>query len=457
MAHAGPDSLGYSVAHFEMSTHRSTAHALSNAFLAGQLETDELVDRGSHLLGRRWRWIRPLARRIVAEFGGKNRPRVVALAKFILADPGFSRATQKHELRLANPLGCTPTMCPTHEAESWPVPSICSIRELADWLKVTTSELDWFADLRLLEYKRQRQTLRHYRYRPLAKRYGQIRLIEAPKQRLKAHQRQIQMGILDNVPPHDAAHGFRHGRSIKTFAEPHTGKGVVIKIDLQDFFPSISLTRVQALFRTIGYPERVADALAGLCSNATPMDIWEGNGFRSADKDVRGVRRLYAQPHLPQGAPTSPAIANLCAYRLDCRLSGMAGAAGAVYTRYADDLAFSGDVDFARAAKRFQAHACATAMEEGFRVHHRKTRVMRRGVCQRLAGTIVNEHLNVPRKDFDRLKALLTNCIRFGADSQNRSNQVDFHAHLQGRVSFFASINPSRGHKLRKLFDQIQW
>ena len=123
IAHAGPDSLGYSVTHFRMSTYRTTAHALATAFLAGQLEADELVDRGSHLLGRRWRWIRPLARRIVASFGGKTRPRVATLTKFILADKGFSRATEKHELRLANLLGCTPTMCPNHRSKvhtSWP-------------------------------------------------------------------------------------------------------------------------------------------------------------------------------------------------------------------------------------------------------------------------------------------------------------------------------------------------
>ena len=125
------------------------------------------------------------------------------------------------------------------------------------------------------------------------------------------------------------------------------------------------------------------------------------------------MRWLYAKPHLPQGAPTSPSIANLCAYRLDCRLSALADTAGAIYTRYADDLAFSGDTDFARVAKRFQLHASATAMEEGFRVHHRKTRIMRRGVCQRLAGIILNEHPNLPRNDMDRLKATLMNCIRF--------------------------------------------
>jgi RNA-directed DNA polymerase len=89
---------------------------------------------------------------------------------------------------------------------------------------------------------------------------------------------------------------------------------------------------------------------------------------------------LYAHPHLPQGAPTSPALANLMGYRLDRRLSGLANSADAVYTRYADDLAFSGGAAFNRGVERFSAHAAAVALEEGFSVNHHKTRVMRQGV-----------------------------------------------------------------------------
>lgn len=449
--------MGHSVAHFEMSAYRNTASALANAFVAGEIETDQLVDRGSHLLGRRWRWMRPLARRVEARFGGRARPRIATLAKFLLADRGFSRAIKKHEICLANPLVSLPTMCPIQEAAAWSLPTIRSVGELADWLNVTISELDWFADLSLLGCKYQREAVRHYRYRPLTKRGGQIRLIEAPKPRLKAIQCQIHTGIVNNIPTHAAAHGFCRGRSILSFAEPHTRKSVVIKLDLQDFFPSISMARVQALFRTVGYPEQVADALAALCSNAAPMDIWDSDGSLSTDGNMRQVRWLYAEPHLPQGAPTSPPIANLCAYRLDCRLSALACTAGAVYTRYADDLAFSGDAEFARAANRFRFHACATVMEEGFRVHHRKTRIMKRGVCQRLAGIVVNQHLSIPRHDLDRLKATLTNCIRFGADTQNRSDHADFRGHINGRITFVESVNSNQGRKLRELFDQIEW
>lgn len=166
---------------------------------------------------------------------------------------------------------------------------------------------------------------------------------------------------------------------------------------------------------------------------------------------------MYAVPHLPQGAPTSPALANLCAYQIDCRLTGLARASGANYTRYADDLAFSGGEELERAVNRFSTQAAVILEEEGFRVHHRKTRVMRQGVRQRIAGLVVNEHANVPREEVDQLKAILTNCARRGPAGENRAGHPDFRAHLHGRVGFVEMIHPERGRKLRRLLDAIPW
>ena len=150
------------------------------------------------------------------------------------------------------------------------------------------------------------------------------------------------------------------------------------------------------------------------------------------------------------------ALANLCTYRVDCRLSGLAKSVGAEYTRYADDLAFSGGEDFEKHIDRFSTHVAALLMEEGFSVHFRKTRVMRRGVRQHLAGIIVNTHPNVIRADFDRLKATLANCARLGPESQNRDGNPDFRAQLEGRVSFVEMINPNKGRRLRALLDRIE-
>ncbi len=440
-----------------MRSHRAVTRALAATFLAGNLETEQLVARGSHLLGKRWRWLWPLARRVVQSFGISARPRLATLVEFLEHDQGYQRAQARYELQVANLLGANPTMCPIDQAVGWEVPQIVTAAELAEWFGVSPSELQWFADVKRFQKRQNCAPIRHYHYRALSKRFGQIRLIEAPKPRLKAIQRQILESILDQVPAHDAANGFRKGGSIRTFAEPHVDQQVVVKIDLQDFFPTISAGRVHAIFRTIGYPDRVADLLTGLCVNSVPWHAWDKRRFSVTDQCARQAVWRYAKPHLPQGAPTSPALANLCAYRLDCRLTGLAMSVDATYSRYADDLAISGGENLSRVARRFQIHVCATAMEEGFRVNHRKTRIMRQGVRQQIAGLVVNKRINLSRADRDALKATLTNCVRFGPDSQNRNAHADFRSHLHGKIAFVESINPQWGAKLRKLFDRIDW
>jgi hypothetical protein len=329
--------------------------------------------------------------------------------------------------------------------------------ELAEWLSLSATELEWFADLKALGYKLRNSKLQHYRYRILPKRSGGIRLTECPKPRLKELQRRILYGILDRIPVHGAVHGFVKRRSIATFAAPHTGKLALLRLDLQDFFPAFPAARVHALFRTLGYPEKVAELLGGICTNAVPRSVWNSRLPEIGVRQWSNARALYASPHLPQGAPTSPALANLMAYRLDCRLSGLAKSAGAVYTRYADDLAFSGGEEFARAVERFAAHAAAIALEEGFSVNHRKTRIMRQGVRQQIAGTVVNQKVNLRRRDLDLLEAILTNCVRLGPESQNRAAVPNFRAHLEGRIGFVSMISRAKGQRLRELFDAIEW
>src|SRR5690606_4261204 len=112
-------------------------------------------------------------------------------------------------LQLASPLATQATMCPIAAAQHWACPPICSAGELAEFLGVSNPELDWFADRQNRIVNTRRERLTHYRYRILSKRFGQIRLIESPKPRLKAIQRRILAAILDCVPPHSSAHGFR--------------------------------------------------------------------------------------------------------------------------------------------------------------------------------------------------------------------------------------------------------
>ena len=140
-------------------------------------------------------------------------------------------------------------------------------------------------------------------------------------------------------------------------------------------------------------------------------------------------------------------------------MAGLAKAAGSAtyHARYADDLAFSGGEEFERCVERFSIHVAVILQEEGFQVNHRKTRIMRRGVRQHLAGLVVNERVNIQRRDFDALKAVLTNCVRLGPESQNREGHPSYRAHLEGRVAFVESIHPGKGMRLRAILDPIVW
>jgi hypothetical protein len=110
-----------------------------------------------------------------------------------------------------------------------------------------------------------------------------------------------------------------------------------------------------------------------------------------------------------------------------------------------------------RGVERFAAHAAAIVWEEGFHVNHHKTRIMRQGVRQHLAGVVVNAKVQVARDDLKLLEAILTNCVRFGPESQNRERVADFRAHLQGRVGFVEMVNRTQGQGLRALLGNIQW
>jgi len=342
----------------------------------------------------------------------------------------------------------------------WPVPQLDTVEDLAGWLGLTAGELDWFADRRGWERTAGDERLRHYRGSWQRKHGGGLRLIESPKWRLKLLQRRLLDTLLEPIPPHEAAHGFRRGRSVTSLAAPHVGRHVVIHLDLEAFFAAVTGARTYGIFRTAGYAEPVAHALTALMTTVTSLAVGQAapSPTASTDLDARfRLGRALAVPHLPQGAPSSPALANLAAYRLDRRLAGLASSWGARYTRYADDLAFSGDRDLRRAASTFTALVRQVVADEGFRLHARKTTVTGPGRRQQLAGIVVNQRATIARSEVDRLRATLHNATRTGPQAQNRSGHRDYRGHLLGRVTWVESVDPARGARLRAEFELIQW
>jgi retron-type reverse transcriptase len=158
---------------------------------------------------------------------------------------------------------------------------------------------------------------------------------------------------------------------------------------------------------------------------------------------------------LPQGACTSPALSNQVARRLDQRLLGLANKLGLCYTRYADDLTFSGDESLQGRVGYLMARVRHIAEEEGYRVNDKKSRVLRRNTAQMVTGLVVNERPSVRRRELRRLRAILHRARTEGLERQNREGQPNFLAWLQGKIAYVRMARPDIGAKLHAQLQQL--
>jgi hypothetical protein len=442
-----------------MPSRRLIAQELAASLLSGAWAPRPLEARALNYLGRSTkRWQRRLVADVLDAASAGYPPSPVVLTRRLLESQYFERAAAVVlRQQIPPPLVLDPpAFAPAPAFAAMHPPRLEAPGDVAAWLGLPMTRLDWLADGKRQHGRTNIPILQHYHYRFSPKRSGgPPRLIEAPKAQLKAIQRRILTEILDLTPPHPDAHGFVRGRSCISGAHVHAGEHIVICADLKDFFPSISARRIHGLFRSFGYPTAVARLLTGLCTTCTPQSV-----FERLPKEQRHdwrARKMLGVPHLAQGAPTSPALANLCAWRFDQRCAGLARALGGRYTCYADDLTFSGDASFARRTRALLAALGEIAVEEGFALNAAKTRIMRRSGAQRVTGVVVNEHVNVSRASYDELKAILHNCCTRGPGAENRERRADFRAHLDGRIGWVEQVNPARGAKPRAAFDAIAW
>jgi RNA-directed DNA polymerase len=312
------------------------------------------------------------------------------------------------------------------------LPALADVQALAKALALTIPRLRW------LVYHREVDSGTHYHRWTVPKRDGGARLISAPKPDLKRAQAWIARTITEHLPVHGAAHGFLGGRSTVTNATVHSGADVVIKLDLREFYPSITFPRVKGVFRKAGYGEQVATVLALLCTESPREELMiDGKTYHVAV----GPRSL------PQGAPTSPSITNTLALRLDTRLAGLARKLGVRYTRYADDLTFSGHGgDGAPVGKLIDA-VRRIAADEGFAVHEKKTRIMRAGRRQKVTGLVVNRAgkgaqapaVRVPRSLVRQLRAAIHN------RENGRPGKGESLAVLRGWAAYVHMTDPVKG------------
>ncbi|MEO8700926.1 MAG: reverse transcriptase domain-containing protein [Kofleriaceae bacterium] len=328
------------------------------------------------------------------------------------------------------------------------LPKLDGVDALAKALGLSVPRLRW------LSYHREVDTGTHYVRWHVPKRDGSQRMISAPKPELKAVQRWITREVTEHLPVHGAAHGFIKGRSILTNAIVHARARVIVKLDIKGFYPTVTMRRVKGLLRRAGLGEQVA-TLMSLLATESPREEVETHGKKHYV--------AIAPRSLPQGAPTSPSITNALCLRLDCRLSGLARKLGCRYTRYADDLTFSWhgspDPDVDRKKKSgvgaLLRGVGTIVRSEGFEIHGKKTRVMRKGARQKVTGLIVNEaaagvpSVRVPRKTIRHLRAAIKN-RELGRPGKGESLEQ-----LKGMAAFVMMCDRAKGSAFMERIDKL--
>lgn len=256
----------------------------------------------------------------------------------------------------------------------------------------------------------------HYRSFRLKKRNGGFREILAPYPALLEMQYWIYNNILKKIPVSSYSHGFVAKKSIITNAKIHLNQKELLKLDLKDFFPSININRIIYVFKSLGYSNQVAFYLASLCS-------YDGS--------------------LPQGAPTSPYLSNIIAKQLDKRLISLSKQYKLRYTRYADDLTFSGTLIPAKLIE----YISEIVNSEGFTVNQGKTRLYKNGGKRIVTGiSVVGQELKIPKEYKRNLRQELHFIIKYGYEShvkKKKIRKINYLEILLGKVNFWLNVEPS--------------
>ncbi len=253
------------------------------------------------------------------------------------------------------------------------------------------------------------------------------RKICSPHKNLKKVQQIILSRILYKKSVHNNAFGFIPKKSIQNHARKHISQNLILNIDIHDFFPSITTKRIYGVFKSMNYTNKISHILTELCT-------------------YEGI--------LPQGAPTSPYLSNLICRRLDLRLTGLAKKLSLEYSRYADDITFSGN----HINKKTYLLIKTIIREEGFRINKYKTRFLGIKSRQSVTGLIVNNKVSWGRKNYKKLKSQLFN-LTFGLPPELISEQDirKYKIRLLGKISIYKKVDISKWYILINLFYKIPW
>ena len=269
---------------------------------------------------------------------------------------------------------------------------------------------------------------KHYHKAKLPKKSGGYRNLSVPDEVLKAIQRQISEVLLIHMPVSRYAKAYRFGSSILRNAKHHVGKQVVLKLDILHFFDSIRYSTVKdKVFPEEIYAEPLRILLTMLC---------------------------YHKDALPQGAPSSPTITNIILYEFDELIGQWCRDQGIAYTRYCDDMTFSGNFDPAEVIRFVRLEL----KKMGFLLNEQKTRIQRPGQQQTVTGIVVNEKLSIPADYRSKLRQELYYCRKFGIQEHLQKIGLEipeetYRMHLLGKVNYVLQVQPED----RDLLEARKW
>lgn len=307
-----------------------------------------------------------------------------------------------------------------------------------------------------------------------------FRVIAVPSADLLKAQRWITQAILSKVVPHTASVAFSKGNSLLAAAEPHCGCRWLIKMDVRNFFESINEIAAFRVFRSLGYQPLISLEMARICtrlggysrqrsSARWRVHSWSGDDWRWPEIEAYQVYRADFGPelgHLPQGAPTSPMLANLAMRAFDAEVSGIARKQGLIYTRYADDLTFS------TANTAFSAARCSQVIGQVYGVMGKvglspnvtKTRVTPPGSRKVVLGLLVDRDRPRLKREF---RALMRQHLHFlqrpdigpvrHARARGFVSVAGLRNHVRGLATFARQIDPAYGEGLLRALDDVPW
>jgi retron-type reverse transcriptase len=260
----------------------------------------------------------------------------------------------------------------------------------------------------------------YYRSYPIKKSSKKLRWIDAPQGLLKKCQKNILERILYQFRAHESAVGFVKHMNVKNGAERHLGNKVVLCVDVHNFFSSLSLFQVYAAF---GY----------ILKKLTILQTT----FSYTKDDIELLVKLTTyKSKVPQGAPTSPALANIICRQLDRELQAIAVKNNLIYTRYADDISFS------HRNQQFKITKILNSIKKilnyyGLKLNSAKTRVLRPHKRMCITGVVINDKLSVPKYVWRNIRAQLHNL-----NKNNETLSSDEYQKLRGKIEWIGLFRP---------------